>query len=252
MEAITDPDISTGWYDAAGYENGDECAYVYGTPQGTAGQYYNQVINHDHYLTQEEFSNTDFFNTGLGEPPKRITRPALCKSDEMGPRERGPFSLLGRVEDLWRALHRLYRSGRVGPAYRAGVLRSLTQRRTMNMMKTKTMIVAVVIGAALAAIGAASAAGVTSSLFGRRCCPARRCELDVRPHRREHGERFQRIKFTVPAGTTFAQLLTLSTEFDPTVGGPRRRRSAFLDPARERQERVRLSRPFAELHRLHR
>jgi hypothetical protein len=66
MEAITDPDVSTGWYDAAGYENGDECAYVYGTPQGVSGQFYNQVINHDHYLTQEEFSNNDFLNTGLG------------------------------------------------------------------------------------------------------------------------------------------------------------------------------------------
>ena len=67
MEAITDPDTATGWYDAAGYENGDECAYVYGTPVGgSAGTFYNQVINHHHYLTQEEFSNQDWLNTGLG------------------------------------------------------------------------------------------------------------------------------------------------------------------------------------------
>jgi hypothetical protein len=66
MEAITDPDTETGWYDDIGYENGDECAYVFGSTQGTAGQFYNQVINHDHYLTQEEFSNNDFLNTGLG------------------------------------------------------------------------------------------------------------------------------------------------------------------------------------------
>jgi|SRR3954447_4453168 hypothetical protein len=66
MEAITDPDTETGWYDAALYENGDECAYMYGTPQGTAGHYYNQVINQHHYLTQEEFSNNDFLRTGLG------------------------------------------------------------------------------------------------------------------------------------------------------------------------------------------
>jgi hypothetical protein len=66
MEAITDPDVSTGWYDSSGYENGDECAYVYGPTKGTAGQYYNQTINHNHYLTQEEFSNQDFFKTGLG------------------------------------------------------------------------------------------------------------------------------------------------------------------------------------------
>lgn len=66
MEAITDPDTSTGWYDAAGFENGDECAYVFGPTQGTAGALYNQVINGRHYLTQEEFSNNDFFSTGLG------------------------------------------------------------------------------------------------------------------------------------------------------------------------------------------
>ena len=36
MEAITDPDTQTGWYDSSGYENGDECAYVYGATQGTA------------------------------------------------------------------------------------------------------------------------------------------------------------------------------------------------------------------------
>lgn len=67
MEAITDPDVSTGWYDAAGFENGDECAYVYGAPLGgSAGHFYNQVINGGHYLTQEEFSNQDFAITGGG------------------------------------------------------------------------------------------------------------------------------------------------------------------------------------------
>jgi hypothetical protein len=67
MEAITDPDTVTGWYDQIGFENGDECAYVYGTPVGgSAGTFFNQVINGNHYLTQEEFSNQDFLNTGLG------------------------------------------------------------------------------------------------------------------------------------------------------------------------------------------
>jgi hypothetical protein len=67
MEAITDPDVSTGWYDAAGFENGDECAYVYGQPVGgSPGAFYNQVINGGHYLTQQEFSNQDFSLTGGG------------------------------------------------------------------------------------------------------------------------------------------------------------------------------------------
>lgn len=67
MEAITDPDVSTGWYDAVGNENGDECAYRFDAPVGgTDGTFYNQVINGDHYLTQTEFSNKDFANTGLG------------------------------------------------------------------------------------------------------------------------------------------------------------------------------------------
>jgi hypothetical protein len=66
MEATTDPDTVTGWFDRAGYENGDECAYVFGQTQGTDGQLYNQVIAGHHYLTQEEFSNNDFARTGLG------------------------------------------------------------------------------------------------------------------------------------------------------------------------------------------
>jgi hypothetical protein len=66
MEAATDPDTTTGWYDSSGYENGDECAYVYGTMSGDAGQRYNQVINGHRYLTQEEFSNQDFAVTGNG------------------------------------------------------------------------------------------------------------------------------------------------------------------------------------------
>jgi hypothetical protein len=66
MESATDPDTVTGWYDRSTYENGDECAYVFGQTQGTDGQRYNQVIGGHHYLTQEEFSNRDFASTGLG------------------------------------------------------------------------------------------------------------------------------------------------------------------------------------------
>jgi hypothetical protein len=66
MEAATDSDVSTGWYDIAGFENGDECAYVYGSVQGNPGKFYNQTIAGIHFMTQEGFSNTDFFDTGGG------------------------------------------------------------------------------------------------------------------------------------------------------------------------------------------
>jgi hypothetical protein len=65
-EAITDPDTSTGWYDSSGFENGDECAYVYDATAGAAGALFNQTVNGHHYLTQTEFSNKDFAVTGLG------------------------------------------------------------------------------------------------------------------------------------------------------------------------------------------
>jgi hypothetical protein len=64
-EATTDPDVQTGWFDAAGYENGDECAYIYGRTRGAPGAYFNQVINGGHYLTQEEPS-VNLFNSSGG------------------------------------------------------------------------------------------------------------------------------------------------------------------------------------------
>jgi hypothetical protein len=64
-EAITDPDTQTGWFDSTDFENGDECAYIYGPESGTSGARYNQTINGHHYLTQEEFSNHNF-NIGSG------------------------------------------------------------------------------------------------------------------------------------------------------------------------------------------
>lgn len=58
-ESVTDP-LGNAWYDAAGYENGDDCAYIYGPVSGSAGHFYNQTIHGSHYLTQEEFSNDDY------------------------------------------------------------------------------------------------------------------------------------------------------------------------------------------------
>ena len=64
-ESITD--WASAWYDAAGYENGDECAYVYGVPLGSTGgsnTHYNQVIGSGKYYTQDEFSNEDYALSG--------------------------------------------------------------------------------------------------------------------------------------------------------------------------------------------
>jgi hypothetical protein len=67
-EAITD--TFGAWFDGAGFENGDECSYVYGTPLGSTGvplgpgatgTAYNQTINGAHYYMQDEFSNSDYF-----------------------------------------------------------------------------------------------------------------------------------------------------------------------------------------------
>jgi hypothetical protein len=65
-EAITDPDTMTGWFDSSGFEIGDECNFIYGPTQGAPGQFFNQMINGHHYLTQEEFSNSSFFASGGG------------------------------------------------------------------------------------------------------------------------------------------------------------------------------------------
>lgn len=53
-EAITDPQ-GTAWYDRRGQENGDKCAWNFGSPLGTTGSgTYNQLINgHTYWLQQE-------------------------------------------------------------------------------------------------------------------------------------------------------------------------------------------------------
>jgi hypothetical protein len=56
-ETITDP-LGTAWYDSSGNEDGDKCAWNFGTPlAGSPGAEYNQVINGDHYYLQQEWSN---------------------------------------------------------------------------------------------------------------------------------------------------------------------------------------------------
>lgn len=56
-ESITD-EQGSAWFDRRGYEDGDKCAWNFGTALGSNGYgQYNQVINgHDYYL-QQEWSN---------------------------------------------------------------------------------------------------------------------------------------------------------------------------------------------------
>ena len=66
MEAITDPDVNTGWYDAAASRTATSAPTSTARRRARPDQLYNQVINGSHYLTQEEFSNIDFLSTGGG------------------------------------------------------------------------------------------------------------------------------------------------------------------------------------------
>jgi PKD repeat protein len=56
-ETITDP-RGNAWFDSNGDENGDKCAWDFGTALGsTAGGQYNQLINGGQYYLQREWSN---------------------------------------------------------------------------------------------------------------------------------------------------------------------------------------------------
>jgi hypothetical protein len=86
-EAITDP-FGTGWWnDASGQENGDNCAWVFGTPQGSVGgEPYNQTINGDHYSLQEEWSNDNSACTQRypWKAPGNTTPPAASGTLKVG------------------------------------------------------------------------------------------------------------------------------------------------------------------------
>ncbi len=57
-ETITDEN-GNAWYDLGGYEDGDKCAWIFGTVSGPNGAEYNQTINGHHYFLQQEYSNYD-------------------------------------------------------------------------------------------------------------------------------------------------------------------------------------------------
>jgi len=56
-EMIEDP-VGNAWYDSAGYEGADKCAWTFGNPLGSnSTSKYNQVIDNRFYWLQEEWSN---------------------------------------------------------------------------------------------------------------------------------------------------------------------------------------------------
>jgi hypothetical protein len=56
-EAITD-EQGSAWYDRRGYENGDKCAWNFGSALGSTGSgQYNQAIGSGRYYLQQEWSN---------------------------------------------------------------------------------------------------------------------------------------------------------------------------------------------------
>jgi hypothetical protein len=58
-ETITDP-FGSAWYDIQGNEDGDKCAWNFGSRRqisGASGAKYNQTINGSHYYLQQEWSN---------------------------------------------------------------------------------------------------------------------------------------------------------------------------------------------------
>lgn len=56
-ETVTDA-LGTAWYDRRGYEDGDKCAWTWGTQLGGgSGAQYNQLINGHTYELQREWSN---------------------------------------------------------------------------------------------------------------------------------------------------------------------------------------------------
>jgi hypothetical protein len=86
-------------------------------------------------------------------------------------------------------------------------------------MSRKVIVSLAALAAAAVAAGTASAAGITSSLFGGAVQESADVKLVSDLTDVTTANDYSGIAFTLPAGTTFSSLTTLSTEFNPTVGG---------------------------------
>jgi hypothetical protein len=56
MEAVTDPQLDA-WYDLTGQENGDKCAWDFGSPSLNGGTA-NVQWNTHYYIVQQEWNNS--------------------------------------------------------------------------------------------------------------------------------------------------------------------------------------------------
>lgn len=86
-------------------------------------------------------------------------------------------------------------------------------------MARKAIVLIAALAAMTAAAGTAAAAGITSSLFGGATQESSDVRLVSDLTDTSTANDSGGIAFSLPAGTTFADLKTLSTEFDPIAGG---------------------------------
>lgn len=83
----------------------------------------------------------------------------------------------------------------------------------------RLIVLLTVVGGLLLAAATASATGITSSLFGGAVNEQTDVKLVSDLTDTSTANDFSGISFTLPAGTTFADLTQLSAEFNPTIGG---------------------------------
>ena len=86
-------------------------------------------------------------------------------------------------------------------------------------MHRKLIVTVISLGLLLVGASVAAAAGVSASLFGGAVSETSDVKLTSDLTDVSTANDFSGIKLTVPAGTTFASLTRLGTDFNPTVGG---------------------------------
>jgi hypothetical protein len=104
---MTDPNLN-GWRDPAGSEMGDKCGYIYGSGGYGSGKgltsnglgLWNQLLNQDEYLLQEEFSNRDSDGLATGcVASDTDTQPAVTTTIDPSPVAGSPSTFTANVTD---------------------------------------------------------------------------------------------------------------------------------------------------------